>query len=648
MRPARAVSASLAVVVAATLTAAPTASAVRPATELAPPARDTVLDRAAHGKAAVERLGDDLAEVAELNDMTAPELRRRLLDDPTLWVHPTGLLYFVDPVPEDLDDLTSEPGRTLEVAEAPYPYSQTFQLHSKPGSSRTIYLDFNGEHVSGTAWNEIAPYLLGAQTHPAFSLDGDPTTFSDAEQDAIQSIWQRVSEDYAPFDVDVTTADPGLAALRRTDATDTVYGTRALITPSAAAADKLCAGTCGGIAFMGTYDVAGTELGEAGSDYAQPAWVFPQQLGNSTKAIAEAVSHEVGHNVGLDHDGTAAAGYFGGHNAWAPIMGNSYGRPISQWSAGEYDGATRPPGTLQTNPDDLTVINQNGLSYQPDDHGNTIGTASPMSAVTRTASGLITTREDRDVFAFTPSCSGNVTFTVTPAPTSPNLDVRLRLLSGTGSELAADNPVSGAFDSDVATGMGAGAAVPVSSGSPVYVEVDGVGAGSPASNGYSDYASIGRYTVDATECSDAPSSRPDLLISTKAKKGYIGDDVYNRKGKQQTKQLSGRKGQLRSFFVRLTNDGSTTDTFAVTAAEAPKGAKITYWNGGTDITQLLTSAGGGVVQLTTDQFALIRVDVKLTKKAVVGSRKTAVLTALSQGAERVVDVVKATVKVVRK
>src|SRR3712207_7865967 len=52
----------------------------------------------------------------------------------------------------------------------------------------------------------------------------------------------------------------------------------------------------------------------------------------NAKYTAEAVSHEVGHNLGLHHDGTAAEGYYGGHNAWAPIMGVGYSRPISQRS----------------------------------------------------------------------------------------------------------------------------------------------------------------------------------------------------------------------------------------------------------------------------------------------------------------------------
>ena len=51
------------------------------------------------------------------------------------------------------------------------PLDQTFQLHSKPGSQRTIYLDFNGQDVSNTVWNN--QHGLPAGSHPAWSLDGD-------------------------------------------------------------------------------------------------------------------------------------------------------------------------------------------------------------------------------------------------------------------------------------------------------------------------------------------------------------------------------------------------------------------------------------------------------------------------------------------
>lgn len=43
--------------------------------------------------------------------------------------------------------------------------------------------------------------------------DGSPSTWSAAELSDILAIWRAISEDYAPFDVDVTTEDPGAAYL---------------------------------------------------------------------------------------------------------------------------------------------------------------------------------------------------------------------------------------------------------------------------------------------------------------------------------------------------------------------------------------------------------------------------------------------------
>ena len=58
------------------------------------------------------------------------------------------------------------------------------------------------------------------------------------------------------------------------------------------------------------------------------------------KYVAEAASHEAGHNMGLSHDGTSTAAYYGGQGSgatgWAPIMGVGYYKNLSQWSKGEY------------------------------------------------------------------------------------------------------------------------------------------------------------------------------------------------------------------------------------------------------------------------------------------------------------------------
>ncbi len=77
--------------------------------------------------------------------------------------------------------------------------------------------------------------------------------------------------------------------------------------------------------------------------------MFPHKLGNSPKNIAEAATHEVGHNFGLRHDANPSLPYDRGHGAWAPIMGVGYDHPISQWSKGDYSGATNQE-------DDVAII----------------------------------------------------------------------------------------------------------------------------------------------------------------------------------------------------------------------------------------------------------------------------------------------------
>jgi hypothetical protein len=447
-------------------------------------------DGPAHGRAVVQMLGDRLPEAARRNGMATERLRRLLVEDPTAWLDGDARLYYQEAA--RTESATSSP--TAQAAAAA-PLNQTFSLHSNLGSQRTIYLDFDGHYVGGTVWNN--QHGLSAGSHPAWSLDSDRTNFTTTERQTVQSVWQRVAEDYAPFDVDVTTEDPGDAALTRSGSADLQFGTRALISPSAAATSKLCPGGCGGFAYNGIFDLSSSHA------YYQPAWIFPQSLGNSAKNIAEAVSHEVGHTLGLDHDGVrGGTSYYGGHATWSPIMGVSYGRPITQWSSGRYKDANNQQ-------DDFSVIAGNGLSLRPDEAN---GTAPPGG------SAYITSDADRDVF--TPGiCTGPLTLSADPAPNSPNLDLKLSLYGVTGGLVAVDNPASsaGTPSLDVANGLDATVSDTVAE-DWYFVAVEGVGNGSP-SKGYDGYASVGAYTLSVTgscqnNSSELPSAPQTVQAST--------------------------------------------------------------------------------------------------------------------------------------
>ena len=349
--------------------------------------------------------------------------------------------------------------------------TDAFALHSKPGASKVIYLDFDGHTTTGTSWNSA--FTAGANiVTPPYSIDTTvSTTFSQTELDSIYSIWQRVAEDYAPFDVDVTTQDPGVEALRKTTTTDAQFGVRVCIGGSSY--DWYGAGA-GGVAYLNSFTW--------NSD--TPCFVFTAQLGSgNAKYTAEATSHEAGHTFNLSHDGqvaygtTAAVGYYQGHANWAPIMGVGYYKDVAQWSKGDYPYAN--------NLQDDTAIIASITGYRADAHGDSIVNATPLTGTLLSASGIIERRADADLFAFTTG-AGPVSFTATPVAPSPNLDIQLALYDGLGNLVTSANP----------TTLGSTLSTTLTQGT-YYLAVDGVGTGDPLT-AYDDYGSLGQFSLTGT------------------------------------------------------------------------------------------------------------------------------------------------------
>lgn len=449
------------------------------------------------GREAVERLGTKLGAVAAWYGKSAVHLRADLMSDSRLRIDETGRLLVVDELEAPLDGAAAPAVAQSVQTGALMPIDQTFRLHSKPGSPKTLYLDFDGATLANTGWNSAGNTISAAP----FDLDGNPSSFSAAEMQRIQYIWQRVAEDFAPFDIDVTTEAPPQDRIRRSSTADQEFGTVALITRRAGV--YTC--SCGGVAYVGIFGMT--------TDFYKPALVFYDVLGGGNeKFVAEAISHEVGHNVGLTHDGAPGTGYYNGHGAdpstgWAPIMGLGYYKPLVQFSRGEYAGATNRQ-------DDLAVAQSYGLALRADDHAGTPAAASIFAAESSrgTASGsmdgTIETASDSDMFALAAG-RGTLSASAVTAARSPNADLVLSLYDAAGNLLASNNP---------ANALGADLSYQVQTAGTYYLEVRPTGNGNPANSGYSSYGSLGFYRLSAS-FGTAGSSNPTAVLAASARSG---------------------------------------------------------------------------------------------------------------------------------
>lgn len=433
------------------------------------------------GENAIRSLGSRLPEIAARYRISAAKLAELLRRDGSARIDRDGQLYFVEAAASRaLAPASAQAGGGPATAD--FDPATVFQLHSRPGSARTILLDFDGQDLTDSIWNPNRPERFSVE---AFTLDADAASFSTAERRDIFTIWQRLAEDFAPFDVDVTTEDPGRAALSRDSEADTVYGTRVQITRNT----FIPGCGCGGLAYVGIFNQPLPHPDQP-ADFLQPAMVFFDALGSTEDGIADAAAHEAGHNLGLLHDGDSLSEYHGPQTpsdsplatTWAPIMGLPFGARVTQWSNGDYPSASNQQ-------DDFAVIASFGAPAIEDEVSDALdapGMLTGNDIAGRTQfdrSGVIGDAADIDVYAFAAG-SGPFVIDVQTAPTGANLDIEARLYDAAGIVVAQDNPADG-------TAAHLAGTLP---GGVYRLWLDGVGARDPQT-GYSDYGSAGQYRL---------------------------------------------------------------------------------------------------------------------------------------------------------
>ncbi len=366
-------------------------------------------------------------------------------------------------------DPNQEPRPQGASQEGPLANTTVPLLDSRPAATEVLYLDFDGEVVTDPHWG-------GGNTIIALPALLNGVLISPAQ---ITEVWEMVSEDFRPFNVSITTD------VNRYNNAPVGKRMRCIVTPTKTAAPQ-----AGGVAYLDSFSKAGSTFSTN-----IPCWSFND---NNTRTMAMTISHELGHTLGLDHDGRIPFDgapyeeYYGGHGAgptaWGPLMGAPFGRPLTQWSRGEYFRGNRPE-------DDLALIARpaNTFGYVADDVGNTSGLAKTVGGNLFgiiDESGLIHKDDDVDCFRFTTG-GGMLNVTCSPNPTEPNLNTRLELRDNSGTLLAESSP-NNVLTSSISQNLPVG---------EYFLMVKSQGEGDPVNNpptGFTSYGSIGRYQLSGS------------------------------------------------------------------------------------------------------------------------------------------------------
>ena len=247
-------------------------------------------------------------------------------------------------------------------------FNGDYSLKTKPKGNApitppnaTILLDFDGQVISNTIWNTNG------------DINAAPANLTTSE---IDRIIKRVREDFSPFNVTVTTDEDVYQA------TDPYKRMRVVITETWEWFNVV-----GGTSYNNSFTWGNNT----------PCFVFSTLLNYNEKYIAEAISHETGHTLGLLHqalyDGSCELiseynqGVGNGQTGWAPIMGIGYYENVTTWHKG--------PTVLGCNTvqDDVSVIS-NTLGLLPDENTS----MNKSKKVDIPAEGIINSSNDVDYY----------------------------------------------------------------------------------------------------------------------------------------------------------------------------------------------------------------------------------------------------------
>ncbi len=342
----------------------------------------------------------------------------------------------------------------------PYDNEDITKLQSKPGSAYVFYLN-------------QAAVLTGT------------TPKNGNSKESVFRVWQCVADQYSMYNLNVTTDLAVYNAAKTKDVLKT-----------------------GIINFVDADGRSNAPLSAFGTTSAGTLYRDASN-GDYGYGIGMTCAHEIGHEMGMSHDGGSAQSdpeYFFGLPAvqWCPIMGNywyggSWNNQLFTWSKGEYNTATQTQ-------DDLKIMNVNEkVPYVVDDNPTTkaikFGAGGVISATNNW--GQIEQNTDTDVFTFGVAAGGGkINLKIDPLEYLRQLDVAAKIVDSKGTTVSTSNLAKNrsAEFKDVALAAG------------TYTLVIQGGAELTPQTGFSAYSSLGYYGMEGTVTGATVTSIGDVTL----------------------------------------------------------------------------------------------------------------------------------------
>lgn len=342
-------------------------------------------------------------------------------------------------------------------------------VYSPMAKRQSVHIGpYNNEDVRKLQSRPGSPYVFYLNNTAV--MDGENPKNGRSKEEMFR-VWQCTADQYSMFNLNITTDVAVYNAAKSAD----VLKTGNIKFVDADGRSNAC------LACFGTTT--------AGTLYRNP------NNNNYGYGIGMTCAHEVGHQMGMSHDGGSSQSdpeYFFGLPAvqWNAIMGNywygdKWNHQLFQWSKGEYNTATQKQ-------DDLQIMNVNEkVPYMVDD--NPSGKKMVLSAagvIDPTSNwGQIEKNTDTDAFTFeVGENGGKLNLKIDPLEYLRQLDVAAKIVDANGTTVQSSNLAvnRSAEFKDLALTKGK------------YSLVIQGGAELTPQTGFSNYSSLGYYAMEGT------------------------------------------------------------------------------------------------------------------------------------------------------